>query len=80
MRAVDSHISQKTSEMWGTHVRGGARVLTRQPNDSSGGLGVVGRGRDTAPTASPIGVEEFASRFIDAFVGVGTEEVSLRLQ
>src|SRR5579875_2439678 len=43
-------------------------------------LGVVGGGGDTATAAGPVGVEELAARLVDALVGVGTEEVALRLQ
>jgi hypothetical protein len=32
VRAVESHISQKTSEIWGTPVRGRAKVLGRSPS------------------------------------------------
>ncbi len=43
-------------------------------------LYVVGRGGGVATTTCPVGVEEFATVLVHAFVGVRTEVVALRLQ
>src|SRR5436190_21033419 len=40
----------------------------------------VGPGRYDAPMAGPVGVEKLAARLVDAFVGVGTEIIALRLE
>jgi len=43
-------------------------------------LGVIGGRGNATSSAGPVGVEEFASRLVDTFIGVRTKEVSLRLQ
>ena len=41
---------------------------------------VIRSRRYPAAAAGPVGVEELATRLVDAFVGVGSEEVTLRLK
>jgi hypothetical protein len=41
---------------------------------------VVGGGGHATSSAGPVGVEEFASRLVDAFIGVRAKEVALRLE
>jgi hypothetical protein len=41
---------------------------------------IIGTRRDAAAATGPVGVKEFASRLVNALVGVGSEEVALRLK
>jgi len=43
-------------------------------------LGVVCARRHHPAPSGPIGVDEFAARFVDAFVGVRAEVITLRLE
>ena len=43
-------------------------------------LGVIGGGRHISAPASPVSVEELATRLVNAFVGVRAEIIPLRLE
>ena len=42
--------------------------------------GIIGRRGDIAATSSPVGMEKFAARPVDAFIGMRTEIITLCLQ
>jgi hypothetical protein len=42
--------------------------------------GVIRTGGNGASTAGPVGMEEFATRFVNALKGVGAKVITLRLQ
>ena len=58
----------------------GVTRLESSPGQNTEGSHVVSSRRYAASAAGPVGVEEFAARFVDAFIGVRSEEVPLCLQ